>query len=302
VSAIAAAFSDHHGYLWGLSYRMTGVAADADEVVSETFARALARAPSTDRPLKPWLTRVAVNLSQDRLRRRRRRRYHGPWLPSPVSVEALMVPEAAPSPEARVGVAESLSYAFLVALEALTPRQRAVLLLRDVFELSVAEAASVLEMGASNVKVTLHRARKALAAADPGRVYREDTPERAMAALGRLLQCMAAGDIEGARDAFSEDAVVLTDGGGEYSAAGVPVVGLERIMKFFQSLMARTGPDMTMALRELNGVTVVIGAHTPTHPTQAPRWVNLVDVDEAGRVRRFYSVMASGKLTGIPVV
>ena len=301
MSALAEAFVAHHGYLWGLSYRMTGVAADADEVVAEAFARAVSSRPDEDRPLRPWLTRVAINLSQDRLRRRRRRSYHGPWLPSPVDVDALL--SATPAgPEARVGISESLSYAFLVALEALTPRQRAVLLLRDVFDLTGAEAAETLEMTASNVKVTLHRARKALAAADPGRVHRPDETARVMAALGQLLQCMAAGDVEGARAAFAEDAVVLTDGGGEFSAAGVPVRGLDRILKFFQSLMERTGPDVTMDVRQLNGAPAMLGQHTPTHATQAPRWVNLVALDEAGRVRRFYSVMASVKLTGVPVV
>ena len=122
-------FHNHKKMLWGVSYRMTGCAADADDIVQETFARAAERsAPSDEHAWRPWLMRVATNLSLDLLRHRRRRSYQGSWLPSPVETtdEEAAFDTTAPSTEAHYEWRESLSFAFLLTLEALTPRQRAV--------------------------------------------------------------------------------------------------------------------------------------------------------------------------------
>ena len=137
----AQTFDEHKRFLWGMCYRMTGSAADADDLVQDTFVRALEKPPSDmDAPLRPWLIKVAMNLSRDQLRRRRRREYFGPWLPSPVFTEgddAFPVdhtPVSESTAVTRYDLMESVSMAFLLALEALTPAQRAVLLLRDVFD------------------------------------------------------------------------------------------------------------------------------------------------------------------------
>ena len=128
-------FAAQRPRLWGLAYRLTGSGADAEDVVQESFARLLERPPAEGQPPRPWLVRVAVNLSIDALRRRRRRAYPGPWLPAPAerSDEDWLDSFASPAPDAslRYDLLESASYASLVALEALTPRERAVLLLRD---------------------------------------------------------------------------------------------------------------------------------------------------------------------------
>src|SRR5918999_880258 len=149
--------------LWGMCYRMTGNAADADDLVQETFVRAIERSPRRlDQPLRPWLVRVAMNLSRDHLRARRRRGYKGPWLPSPVPTGEMCEPQETPasyeppappdeSPAARYDLMESVSFAFLLALEALTPSQRAVLLLRDVFDYSTEESAAALDLTEANV-------------------------------------------------------------------------------------------------------------------------------------------------------
>src|SRR3954470_76519 len=110
--------------LWGLVYRMTGDAAEADDVVQETFVRALASPPrDTSEPWRPWLVRVALNIARDRLRKRRRN-YPGPWLPTPIPEDVTLDEERfspEDSPETRYDLVESVSFAFLVALEALTP-------------------------------------------------------------------------------------------------------------------------------------------------------------------------------------
>jgi RNA polymerase sigma factor (sigma-70 family) len=158
---IDAVYREHGQFVWGLCYRMTGSATDADDLLQETFARALASPPrDTGAPWRPWLVRVAVNLARDRLRRRKRTPYVGPWLPAPIETGEQAAED--PDPEHRYGLLESVTFAFLMACEALTPRQRAVLLLRDVLDYSVEETARALAMGIPNVKTTHHRARAAM--------------------------------------------------------------------------------------------------------------------------------------------
>ena len=163
--------------------------ADADDIVQETFLRAMARPPvRTDLPWRPWLVRVALNLGRDLLRARRRRGYPGPWLPSPVPLDRSRAAHLRPagsdeSPHARYDLVESVSFAFLLALEALTPAQRAVLLLRDVLDYSVKETAKALRMTAANVKTTHLRARRAMASYERDRVPGSSDRRRGRGAL-----------------------------------------------------------------------------------------------------------------------
>ncbi|MGH7803181.1 MAG: sigma-70 family RNA polymerase sigma factor, partial [Candidatus Binatia bacterium] len=150
---IESAFRSHERSLWGLAYRLTGIAADADEVVQETFVRAIERAPRrVDDQWHRWLMRVATNLSLDSLRSRRRRSVSPSWLPSPLEDLDRAVSEG-DATDGRYERMESLTYAFLLALEALRPRERAALLLRDVFDHSAAEVADVLDTTEANVRV-----------------------------------------------------------------------------------------------------------------------------------------------------
>src|SRR5262249_30903991 len=130
-ASLAALFEAQRRSLWALAYRLTGSAEDAEDAVQEAFARLASAPPAAPAAaLGRWLARVVTNLGIDALRRRRRRAYVGPWLPAAIEtadddpLAALASPQ--PDPEQRYGVAESASFAFLVALEALSPRQRAV--------------------------------------------------------------------------------------------------------------------------------------------------------------------------------
>ena len=138
----------------------------------------LERPPSdTRQPWRPWLVRVATNARRDAWRRQKVREYKGPWLPSPVETAGVaksLIETGLEDVEGRYQLLESVSFAFLLALEALTPQQRAVLLLRDVYDYSIRETAQALRLTPSNVKTTLHRARQTLAAYDGER--RPPTP------------------------------------------------------------------------------------------------------------------------------
>ncbi|HXU08022.1 MAG TPA: sigma-70 family RNA polymerase sigma factor, partial [Blastocatellia bacterium] len=195
MSAYAQALETDRRMLWGLCYRMTGNAADEDDLVQETFVRAIEKPPrDTREPLRPWLVRVAVNLSRDVLRKRKRQGYIGPWLPSPIPTDeespASYEPPAPDeeSPAARYELMESVSFAFLLALEALTPSQRAVLLLRDVFDYSTTETAEALDLTEANAKVLLLRARRKMNDYDKGRVgLRASAQEATRRALEQFL-------------------------------------------------------------------------------------------------------------------
>jgi RNA polymerase sigma factor (sigma-70 family) len=282
----------HRRDLWAIGYRMCGVAADADEVVQEAFLRAVERPPDLSRPLGPWLRAVVLNLSRDRLRRRRRAGYIGPWLPQPVDVDDWV--DTLPGPEARVSARESVSYGFLVALEALTPQQRAVLLVRDVLDYDGDEAAALLGLSPANVRVVLHRARRRLADWQARRQPLDAAhDERARAALTRLLTCLSTGDVEGARAAFTEDAVARSDGGGIVSAARVPLVGPPRIVQVYAKLAAHATLLSASFVRR-NGLWAFAGALAP-RAGDPDGFVQLVELAPDGRIARFYSVLTPTK-------
>jgi RNA polymerase sigma-70 factor (ECF subfamily) len=310
-SQVADAFRANERYVWGLCYRMTGSAADADDLVQETFTRALARPPANrDDPWRPWLVRVAMNLAHDALRRRRRRRYVGPWLPSPIETDDEEPPAHEPvvigsdgrplTTEGRYDLMESVSFAFLLALEALTARQRAVLLLRDVFDYSVEDAAAALAMTPSNVKTTHHRARQAMAGYERSRVPRstargQDTREM----LGRFLSALRDDEPRTVEELLAADVRALSDGAGEFHAARVPIAGMEKVARFFRKLTRLNIDRATTRIAVLNGQPAFIVDLDQPAPGQPPRFITLIDLDATNKVRRIYSVLATRKLTAI---
>ncbi len=301
----AAVFDAERRHVWGLCYRMTGDAADADELTQETFVRAIESPPaSTDAPWRPWLVRVAMNLAHDRLRRRRRDGYAGTWLPSPIEVEddepaAYELPPGSGSPtEGRYELLESVSFAFLLALEALTPRQRAVLLLRDVFDYSVRDAAEALGMSEPNVKTTHHRARHAMAAYDRERCVPDaGLRSRTGEALERFLVALAAGDVPAIEDLLA-DGVRSASDGGEYASGRRVVVGRDRVRRLMLGL-ARHRPLADFEVRSINGLPALVARFAGRHPRLAPWGVIRCDVDPAGRIVAFHTVLASRKLTAL---
>ena len=307
---LSQAFDAEQRFLWGLGYRMTGSAADADDIVQETFVRALERPPrDITAAWRPWLTRVALNLSRDLLRRRRRRSYVGPWLPSPIETGDEASPAVEPTTadgqttEGRYDLLESISMAFLLALEALSPQQRAMLLLRDVFDYSVREVAEVLDLSEANVKTTHHRARQAMAAYDrqrcrPTRARQQQVRE----ALQQLFASVTSGDAAAIEAALSPEVVALSDGAGEFYAARVPVVGPVQVAKFYRNIYQRRGEASRFRICMINGLPGIVGEFSDQRHLEPPRVVNAFELDEQGRVLRLYSVLATAKLTAIRFV
>ena len=266
--ALTGEWERHRRALWGLSYRMTGVAADADDVVQETFMRAMRDPPDRDRPVGPWLTKVAVNVARDLLRARKRRGYAGPWLPSPLASDETQGKDAPPEatdegPESRYGLLESTSFAFLLALEKLTPMQRAVLVLRDVIDYSVRETAEAVGSSEGAVKVAHLRARRAMAGYDGARAEmggkaREDH----LAMLQRFLAAVGAGD------------------------AAAFVIGVAR----------KRPPPGGFAFGVYNGLPSLVVDAGRNGNRWAPTIVTQCALDGAGRIRAVYIVLTTRKL------
>ena len=296
--AIDSLFEEHRRFLWGLCYRMTGSAADADDVVQDTFVRAIERPPRrTDEPLRPWLIKVALNLARDLLRRRRRRDYVGPWLPSPIETEP---PSHEPAAlDGRYELLESVSFAFLIALEALTPTQRAVLLLRDVFDYSVKEAADALDLTEANVKTTHHRARCAMEAYDGARQIPTAARQQATAAALRdFLHALERHDVAAVESLLASDVRTTTDGGGEFRSALRTIVGRDKVTRFYFAV-APNAANARVRMPELNGVpSVVVDLLTPA-PGLGPRFTLIAELDDRGKIAHLYVVSATRKLTAI---
>ena len=286
-------FQTEQRKLWGLCYRITGNSADADDIVQDTFLR-LAEQPPPDleRTPRAWLTRVAVNLARDSLRRRKRVQYTGPWLPSPVETSHVCPTDA----EARYGTLESITMGFLLALELLSDLQRAVIVLRDVYGMSVAEAASALSVSSNNVKVAHHRARELMRDYDKDPVCPDAALRaRTESAIGRLLHCLAANDRSGLLSLLHPDAVSRTDGGGEFLAALQPIVNSDRVSRF---LVGISPPNRQRSVRPLllNGLPGLFIEQPPSRPRMAPRGSLSIDVDSHGQIRSLYAVYNSRKL------
>ena len=304
-SASAELFDQHRSFLWGLLFRMTGCAADADDLLQETFVRLLEKGPADDgRAIRPWLVRVAMNLAHDLLRRRRRSPYVGPWLPSPVStggdaerIDAVEAVASGISTEGRYDLVESMSMAFLVALEALTPRQRAVLLLRDVFDYSVRETAAVLGASEGGIKVAHLRARRAMLAYDGSRHPSiAEARDQARTALWDFTQALMSGDLARMEGLLADGCRAMSDGGGEFYAALNPIVGGTSVARFYHGIFVKFGGVPNATAIEVGGMPALL-VDIPGRGSDrfhidesrvARRFVIQADVAKDGRITRLY--------------
>jgi RNA polymerase sigma-70 factor (ECF subfamily) len=300
---LEALYRDERRRLWALAYRMTGTGEDAEDVVQEAFARLLTQRPA---PISPagWLVRTVTHLSIDALRRRRRRSYAGPWLPSPIEMgEDLLdaLPCGTPDPEARYGTRESVTFAFLVALEALGPRQRAVLLLRDVMGHGAHDAAEVLGISEANARVLHHRARRAMDAYDRRRcVPTPELRERHHAALEAFVAALEAQDGARVEALLAESARTSTDAGGAYTALATPLVGRARVARLYlTATMHRAAGGTRREIRLVNGLPAVLITVLAPVRRQAPRTLLRCELDAEGRIELVQAVLAPRKLAAL---
>ncbi|RPE33539.1 RNA polymerase sigma-70 factor [Kitasatospora cineracea] len=225
------AFQSHRTLLFSVAYRILGSAADAEDAVQDAWLKWSAADRSQVADPKSYLSRIVSNLAVERLRstRHRREAYVGPWLPEPI----LTGPDTADG----VAAADSVSTALLVVLETLSPLERAVFVLKEVFAFGYAEIAQAVERSEPAVRQAAHRAREHVRARRPrfpaDRARRREVTERFLAAA-------TGGDLNTLMELLSPDVTVWTDGGGKVRQALKPVVGRQTVANWFAALGTAT--------------------------------------------------------------
>ncbi|MGO1629340.1 MAG: RNA polymerase sigma-70 factor, partial [Microbacterium sp.] len=237
------AFSAHRRLLFTIAYEILGSVADAEDVVQEAWIRWDAGDRGDVRDARAYLARIVTRQALNRLRtvQRRREDYVGTWLPEPM----VTTPDVADD----VVLAESVSTAMLLVLETLTPLERAVFVLREVFDFEYEEIAEAVERSAAAVRQTAKRARDHVAARRPRMSVEPDVAERV---VERFRAATMTGDVQGLVDVLAPDVVFLSDGGGKVTAARRPIEGVERVLRLLHGLLSQY-PDARLESAAVNG-------------------------------------------------
>jgi RNA polymerase sigma-70 factor (TIGR02957 family) len=262
MSTDLAAFDRHRRLLFSVAYQMLGSVADAEDVVQDTWLRWSAADRSAVADERAYLVQITTRLALDRLgsARARRESYVGPWLPEPLLTRGAPVGSGPPAaePEDAVELGEMVSLALLVVLETLSPAERAVFVLREVFGVPVAEVAEALGRTEAAVRQMAHRAREHVQARQP----RFDTDRQAQREVTeRFFAAVAGGDIEALLAALAPDVVLISDGGGRTKAALRPITGSDKVARWLVAIAQQGAsiPDLRIEVAEVNGWPAIVG-------------------------------------------
>lgn len=256
----AVTFQSLRPYLFSVAYRMLGSAAESEDIVQDAWLRTPS-APEDVVSAKAWLTTVVTRLCLDRLKSARvqREQYVGPWLPEPVPTAAVETAEDAMARQ------ESITLAFLVLLETLTPAERAAFLLREVFERDYDQVADTLEVTTAAARQLVHRAKSRIA---EGRPRFSASPERQREIVSAFFAAVQQGDVNGLERYLAADVTYTADGGGKVAAARKQVTGAEQVAQLMHALMhkAAVAADpargaWTTRLSSINGETALLVCH-----------------------------------------
>jgi RNA polymerase sigma-70 factor (TIGR02957 family) len=272
-------FVTHRGLLFTVAYEMLGSAADAEDVVQETWLRWAGVDRAEVRDPRAYLVRMVTRQALNRLRSvsRRREEYVGEWLPEPL----LTSPDVAEDVE----LAENVSIAMLTVLETLAPVERAVFVLREVFETPYEEIADAVGRTPAAVRQIAHRARDHVAARRP-RMQVDRAQQQA--AVDRFMTAVCTGDMRGLMEVLAPDVVVITDGGGLVAASRRPIVGARKVATFLANVAGLPGLVVTGAwFNGMPGTRIDVGGEATA--------VSVVVED--GRITRIYAIRNPQKLS-----
>lgn len=283
-------FTGYRPLLFSIAYRMLGSAMDAEDMVQEAYLRwQRAGAGHVEQP-RAFLTTVITRLCIDQLRsaRAQRESYMGPWLPEPL----LTAPGGSPADS--VAERESLSLAFLVMLERLSPVERAAFLLREVFAHGYDELARILETSEANARQLVSRARRKLDGLRADRLHFAALPEQQASLAMQFVQAMGSGDVDRVLDLLAPDVAMVADGGGEVAAARRPITGAAEVARFFYNLNRMAPPDSSGAFLWVNG-SLALAVYEGDAAT-----ILFIPVVEGDRITTVYTMRNPFKLAGIP--
>jgi RNA polymerase sigma-70 factor, ECF subfamily len=280
-------YRDYHSLVFAIAYRMLGSASDAEDIAQETFLR-YTQAPADEiRSPKSYLTTVTTRLCLDHLKSARvqREQYSGVWLPEPILTTETDDP-AADALERR----ESLSMAFLLLLERLTPYERAVFLLREVFDYGYDEIAEIVGKSATYCRQIFHQAKKHVQEQRPRYL---STPEVQQRLVREFVTAIEQGEVESLVRVLAEDVTWWGDGGGKVYASPHPQVGRERSLRLLRGIVRLAPsqyPDLRVAVAEVNGGASILAW---SHETLVAVFAFEVAGD---RITAVYGVLAPDKL------
>ena len=260
---------------------------DAEDIVQETWLRWSAVQPDSIDSPAAWLTTVTTRLAIDSLRsaRRQRETYVGPWLPEPIDTTA--------GPEHAAELADTLTFGFLVALEQLAPVDRAVFVLRDVFDVPYVEIADVVAKSEANCRQIAKRARERVNSERPMQPMPDSTTVQRL--LDACLGAAMAGDVEELEKLFSDDVVLTSDGGANRHAARRPIIGPHRVTRFLSVIAGRDYEHATAESVEVNGFPGVVVSEDGS-----PMLSLSIETDASNdRIRRIWVVLNPDKLAAI---
>ncbi len=243
------AFVAHRNLLFTVAYEMLGSAADAEDVLQETWLRWVDVDLGTVREPRAYLVRITTRQALTRLRtlRRRKESYVGPWLPEPL----LTTPDVAENVE----LADSVSMAMLLVLETLKPTERAVFVLREVFDLEYDEIAEAVGRNPAAVRQIAHRAREHVTARRPRGVVSAAESRGALEAFQRAIET---GDLQSLLDMLAPDVVLLGDGGGVRQAVLRPIVGADRVARLMAAGLPKIDGEVSIEPVQVNGCPALI--------------------------------------------
>src|SRR2546429_6367375 len=254
-SMVVESFESYRPYLFSIAYRMLGSAMDAEDMVQETYLRYQTTPAEPIRSLKAYLTTIIIRLCMDQLQLARRKRevYVGPWLPEPILTTTTA---ESVDPAERVDREESISLAFLVLLEQLQPFERAVFLLREVFEYPFAEIASMLGKSEVACRRSFSRAKKHLSEHRPRFPASAQTHRQL---LSGYFQAVQTGETTALMNLLSEDVTLWADGGGKVKQAALrPIAGRDAVARFSLGTNRLCPENSRVELEEVNGQAALI--------------------------------------------
>lgn len=277
-------FAHHRNLLFKVAYDLLGSVADAEDVVQDTWLRWSGAEREDVRDPRAYLVRIATTQALNRLRTNRSRRetYIGPWLPEP-----LVEPDPAEHIVEQAAREHNVSIAMLIVLETLSPAERAIFVLREVFGMSHDEIAFTLDRSAASVRQMAHRARAHVNARRP-RFESDATEQRQV--TERFLTACATGDLSTLLALLAPDVTLVSDGGGLAKAARRPIEGADKVARFMIGIVQEAA-DLDVRFALVNGTVGVVGYHDDNAETVA-----LLDMAD-GRISAVYIVVNPAKLS-----
>ena len=287
IPGASGALDRHRPLLFSMAYRTLGSVMETEDAVQEAYLRWRRASGEEVRSEKAYLSAVVKRLCIDRLRsaRARREEYVGPWLPEPLPNER------APDVAETVALEDSLSMDFLVLLESLTPVERAVFLLREVFGYEYAEIAGIVGKSEANCRQISRRARASVAARRP---RFERSPEQGERLMKEFLKACAAGDMDGLLAVLSDDVTLWSDGGGKTRVARNPVYGAANVARFLLGTLRKAPPGLAVRRAWINGSPGLVGYFGDGRPQSATTFGFA-----GGRISEIRLVVNPEKLEGV---